>query len=123
MCRTFQMRRFLALSIAILWAVVKWEDKALQNTGRVLEALSYQETDTESMDAPIRRLASSWDIKGKGSLLDSLSQFFSGSFSHRLIKEKWGIYGVYITYLLHIYIYIIYKLYVYVNIHYKILYT
>jgi hypothetical protein len=69
------MRRFLALSIAILWAVVKWEDKALQNTGRVLEALSYQETDTESMDAPIRRLAS-WDIKGEGSLLDSLSHFF-----------------------------------------------
>ena len=55
------------------------------------------------MDAPIRRLASSWDIKGEGSLLDSLSQFFSGSFSHRLIKEKWGIYGVYITYLLYIY--------------------
>lgn len=51
MCRMF-LRGFLAVSMAILWAVVKWEDKALHNgtgkVGRVLNALSsYQETDME----------------------------------------------------------------------------
>lgn len=81
------MCRFLAVSIAILWAVVKWEDKALQNgtgrVGRVPNALSsYQETDMESMDAPIRMLASSWEIKGEvGSFLDLQTRFLLFDFT------------------------------------------
>ena len=81
------MRRWLAVSIAIFWAV--GEDKALLNGGREAR-LGNQETATESEGA-IRRLASSWDIKdedGEGSYSDLVNDFVRESIFQKKVFPR-----------------------------------